>query len=114
MPAACPIEQPVVVPHDYSRTCRSSTARPCQANGHGQASGDHASSRIDPDGIERLTGIYGSEGHGGYGLSPSGRSSGLQPAGHAVPAGWTSAPATRATKLPIATVAQLRVIARSN
>ncbi len=37
---------------------------PRQANGFGQASGDHASSRTDPDDAERLTGIYGSEGWG--------------------------------------------------
>ena len=37
---------------------------PRQANGCGQADGDHASSRTDPDNAERLTGIYGSEGWG--------------------------------------------------
>jgi hypothetical protein len=31
------------------------------ANGSGQADGDHASSRTNPDGAERLTGIYGSD-----------------------------------------------------
>jgi hypothetical protein len=31
------------------------------ANGSRQADGDHASSRTDPDGTERLTGIYGSD-----------------------------------------------------
>ena len=30
------------------------------ANGSGQADGDHASSRTDPDGPKRLAGIYGS------------------------------------------------------
>ena len=35
---------------------------PCRANGYGQASGDHASSRTSLDNAERLTGIYGSEG----------------------------------------------------
>jgi hypothetical protein len=33
---------------------------PRQANGSGQADGDYASSRTDPDDAERLTGIYGS------------------------------------------------------
>jgi hypothetical protein len=33
-------------------------------NEPGQARGDHASSRTDPDHAERLTGIYGSEGWG--------------------------------------------------
>jgi hypothetical protein len=32
------------------------------ANGSGQANGDHASSRTNPDDAERLTGIYGSDG----------------------------------------------------
>jgi hypothetical protein len=32
---------------------------PRQADGCGQANGDHASSRTDPDHYERLTGIYG-------------------------------------------------------
>jgi hypothetical protein len=36
----------------------------CQANEYGQAGGDHARSRTDPDDAERLTGIYGSEGLG--------------------------------------------------
>ena len=35
---------------------------PCRANGYGQASGDHASSRTSLDNAERLTGIYGSDG----------------------------------------------------
>jgi hypothetical protein len=35
---------------------------PRQADGSGQADGDHASSRTDPDNAERQTGIYGSEG----------------------------------------------------
>jgi hypothetical protein len=35
---------------------------PRQANGYGQAGGDLASSRTDPDDAERLTGIYGLEG----------------------------------------------------
>jgi hypothetical protein len=33
-----------------------------KANGCGQAGGDHASSRTDPDDVERQTGIYGSGG----------------------------------------------------
>jgi len=37
---------------------------PTQANGSGQAGGDHASSRTDLDDAERLTGTYGSEGWG--------------------------------------------------
>jgi hypothetical protein len=37
---------------------------PAQANGSGQAYGDHASLRTDPNHTERLTGIYGSEGWG--------------------------------------------------
>jgi hypothetical protein len=32
-----------------------------QANDSGQADSDHASSRTDPNGAERLTGIYGSD-----------------------------------------------------
>jgi hypothetical protein len=35
---------------------------PRQADGSGQADGDHASSRTDPDNAERQTGIYGSQG----------------------------------------------------
>ena len=35
-----------------------------QADESGQAGGDHASSRTDPDNAERLTGIYESEGSG--------------------------------------------------
>jgi hypothetical protein len=34
-----------------------------QANEYGQTDGDHASSRTDPDDAERLTGIYGIDGH---------------------------------------------------
>jgi len=37
-------------------------AFPRRPDGYGQAGGDHASSRTDPDNAERLTGIYGSEG----------------------------------------------------
>jgi hypothetical protein len=37
---------------------------PRKANRYGQAVGDHASLRTDPDDAERLTGIYGSEGWG--------------------------------------------------
>jgi hypothetical protein len=37
---------------------------PSRADGYGQAIGDHASLRTDPDNPERLTGIYGSEGWG--------------------------------------------------
>jgi len=44
---------------------------PRQANGCGQASGAHASSRTGPDHAERLTGIYGSVSVGGS--SPSER-----------------------------------------
>ena len=33
-----------------------------QANGRGQAGGDHARWRTDPDDDKRLTGIYGSDG----------------------------------------------------
>jgi hypothetical protein len=40
---------------------------PPQANGYGQADGDHASSRTDPDNAEHQTGIYGSEGSCRYG-----------------------------------------------
>jgi hypothetical protein len=35
---------------------------PHQADGYGQETDDHASSRTDPDDPERLTGIYGSDG----------------------------------------------------
>lgn len=35
---------------------------PCHAYRSGQADGDHARSRIDPDDAERLTGIYRSDG----------------------------------------------------
>ena len=35
---------------------------PCRTNGFGQTDRDHASSRTVPDGAERLTGIYGSDG----------------------------------------------------
>jgi hypothetical protein len=35
---------------------------PRQADGSGQTDADHASARTDPDGPERLTGIYGSDG----------------------------------------------------
>jgi hypothetical protein len=35
-----------------------------QANEYGQPDGGHASSRTDPDVLERLTGIYGSDGWG--------------------------------------------------
>ena len=35
---------------------------PRQADGYGQAGGDHASLRTDPDDDERLTGIYGTDG----------------------------------------------------
>ena len=35
-------------------------AFPRRADGYGQAGGDHASSRTDPDNAERLTGICGS------------------------------------------------------
>jgi hypothetical protein len=33
-----------------------------QADGYGQADGDHPSPRTDPDNAERLTGICGSDG----------------------------------------------------
>ena len=35
-----------------------------RADEYGQADGDHASSRTDPDDTERPTGIYRSEGRG--------------------------------------------------
>jgi hypothetical protein len=35
---------------------------PGRADGYGQARGSHLSPRTIPDGAERLTGIYGSEG----------------------------------------------------
>ena len=37
---------------------------PRQADRYGQTTDDHPSSRTGPDGAERLTGIYGSEGWG--------------------------------------------------
>lgn len=52
---------------------------------------------------------------GGYGLSsPRGRRGALRPVCPAVPAGWTSAHATRATKLRAAAAANRRTIARSS
>ena len=38
---------------------------PRQADEHGQAAGDHARSRTDPNNSERMTGIYGSDASGG-------------------------------------------------
>ncbi len=37
---------------------------PGQADGYGQATDDHPSSRTNPDDAERRTGIYGSQGWG--------------------------------------------------
>ncbi len=55
---------------------------PRQANGSGQADGDHASSRTDPDGAERLTGIYGPEGWGFESLRARTSERASEPSGH--------------------------------